>query len=74
MIAVLFFMNFQYRKVVDSIAKMHLIGRAGEIEEFARCIMFLVSQAASFVTGINLPIDGGMVLTTRSPDEHSESK
>ena len=33
--------------------------RFGEAEEVANAIAFLVSPAASFVNGINLPVDGG---------------
>jgi 3-oxoacyl-[acyl-carrier protein] reductase len=33
--------------------------RFGEAEEVANAIAFLVSPAASYVNGINLPVDGG---------------
>ncbi|MFN6979044.1 MAG: SDR family NAD(P)-dependent oxidoreductase [Gemmobacter sp.] len=34
-------------------------GRMGEAAEVARCIAFLASDAASWVTGVNLVVDGG---------------
>uniref|UniRef100_A0A669CWE1 Zgc:101858 n=1 Tax=Oreochromis niloticus TaxID=8128 RepID=A0A669CWE1_ORENI len=37
----------------------HALGRPGEVEEVAHSIAFLASDAASFITGVNLPIDGG---------------
>jgi 3-oxoacyl-[acyl-carrier protein] reductase len=38
------------------------LGRIGAAEEVARVIAFLLSEAASYVTGVALPIDGGSTL------------
>lgn len=36
------------------------MGRMGTPEEFANAAVFLVSPAASYITGVMLPVDGGM--------------
>lgn len=41
-------------------AAQHPLGRVGEAEEVAQTIQYLLSDAASFITGVALPIDGGL--------------
>jgi NAD(P)-dependent dehydrogenase (short-subunit alcohol dehydrogenase family) len=42
-------------------ARMHPLGRVGEPEDVARLIVFLASDAASWMTGAIVPVDGGVV-------------
>jgi NAD(P)-dependent dehydrogenase (short-subunit alcohol dehydrogenase family) len=41
-------------------AALHPLGRIGEAAEVAEAIVYLLSDAASFVTGVALPVDGGL--------------
>lgn len=42
------------------LARTHPIGRVGEPEDVARAVLFLASDEAEFVTGVALPVDGGL--------------
>ena len=45
----------------DYFRKMIPMGRLGTVEELADAAVFLASDASTFVTGIDLPVDGGTV-------------
>ncbi|WP_069998158.1 glucose 1-dehydrogenase [Cellulosilyticum sp. I15G10I2] len=40
----------------------HLTGRVGKPEDIANAVLYLTSEAAGFITGANLVIDGGMTV------------
>lgn len=44
-------------------AEIHPMGRVGTVDEVASAVIYLCSDAAKFMTGVSLPIDGGW--TTR---------
>lgn len=44
----------------DELASYHPAGRIAEPEEIARLALFLCSENARFITGADLPIDGGI--------------
>lgn len=48
--------------LLDKFAKMTMLGRLGQPEEIANVACFLASDEASYVTGHNLSVNGGMRL------------
>ena len=48
-------------EVFDRLAKTQPIGRMGKPSEIAELALFLCSDAASFITGSDYPIDGGFL-------------
>ncbi|XP_048768002.2 3-oxoacyl-[acyl-carrier-protein] reductase FabG-like [Ostrea edulis] len=48
-----------YQEFLELSKTKHPLGRSGEVEEVANAIAFLASDSASFITGVQLPVDGG---------------
>jgi len=48
-----------YRAFIENCKNTHALGRAGTVDEVAHAIAFLTSDAASFITGASIPVDGG---------------
>ena len=46
-------------KVVESVP----VGRLGKPEEIARAVEFLAADDAAFITGVNLPVNGGLFMS-----------
>lgn len=44
----------------ESAAGLHPLKRLGEVEDVAASVLFLASDAASWITAVTIPIDGGM--------------
>lgn len=51
--------NLDDREAREQTVAAHPIGRLGKPEEVANAVVWLCSDAASFITGHSLPIDGG---------------
>jgi NAD(P)-dependent dehydrogenase (short-subunit alcohol dehydrogenase family) len=47
------------QEVIDSFASLIPMGRVGQSEEIATVALFLASADSSFITGIELFVDGG---------------
>jgi NAD(P)-dependent dehydrogenase (short-subunit alcohol dehydrogenase family) len=54
------------RSTNDMLVQLSPLGREGTADEVAAAVAFLVSEEGAFVTGIDLPVDGGIVAAIRS--------
>lgn len=58
-----------YKAFLEHSRTTHALGRAGSVDEVASCILFLASENASFITGVNLPVDGGRNVLVHKTNE-----
>ncbi|MFE2427567.1 SDR family NAD(P)-dependent oxidoreductase [Streptomyces sp. NPDC059373] len=49
---------------LDRLAPVYPLGRVGEPEDIAAAVAFLASPDAAWITGITLPVDGGILSTS----------
>jgi meso-butanediol dehydrogenase/(S,S)-butanediol dehydrogenase/diacetyl reductase len=57
------------RELMAKFAERIPLGRGAEPAEIADVIAFLASYDARFVTGVNLPVDGGLVASNGQPKQ-----
>lgn len=60
---------FSDRALMEKFAERIPMGRGAEPEEIASVIAFLASDDARFVTGVNLPVDGGLTASNGQPPQ-----
>ena len=53
--------NVSTEEVFDKMSEMVPLKRIGEPEEFGYLVAFLASDYASYINGVNIPIDGGLL-------------
>ena len=56
-----------WQGVEEHTARAHPLQRLGEPEDVARAILFLASDAAAWITGVVLPVDGGVIGASAAP-------
>lgn len=52
-----------YQEGVKQASQLHPLGRMGQPEDIGLSVLFLASRASSWITGVALPVDGGMLVT-----------
>ena len=67
------FLNGSSEELVASMKKAYPLGRLGEPKDIANAIFFLASDKAAFITGVNLPVDGGVTSHTGQPKQDKEN-
>jgi NAD(P)-dependent dehydrogenase (short-subunit alcohol dehydrogenase family) len=53
--------QFEDDYIDNTVIPRTLLGRLGRAEELNAALIFLASDASSYVTGITLPVEGGML-------------
>ncbi len=50
-------------EILDSIKSSIPLKRLASTDEIAKCVKFLVSDSASYITGANIPVNGGLFIS-----------
>ncbi|XP_014676099.1 PREDICTED: 3-oxoacyl-[acyl-carrier-protein] reductase FabG-like [Priapulus caudatus] len=52
----------EHKQLMEDMVQIHPLGRVGTLEDISKAVAFLASDDAAFITGVDLPVDGGRVL------------
>jgi len=63
-------LEFENQPEMNEIVKLTPLGRVGQPEEIAMPIDFLMSEGASFITGVDLRVDGGFTAVILKAQAH----
>ncbi|MEC4015239.1 SDR family NAD(P)-dependent oxidoreductase [Streptomyces sp. H27-D2] len=50
--------------VIERVSELYPLGRVGEPEDIASAVAFLASRDAAWITGVTLPVDGGVLVSS----------
>jgi NAD(P)-dependent dehydrogenase (short-subunit alcohol dehydrogenase family) len=56
-------------RIEQQMAELHPLGRVGRVEEVADTVAYLLSDAASFISGAIIPVDGARAARGPDPEE-----
>jgi 3-oxoacyl-[acyl-carrier protein] reductase len=56
----------------DRVSDLYPLKRLGTIEDTASAIAFLASEDSGWITGVTIPIDGGLLLTSTSDNDRAD--
>lgn len=59
-------LSFNEEEVILFCQLTYPLGRPGYVEDIAKSIEFLASDNSSFITGVQIPVDGGSAVSNRS--------